>query len=109
MAVGQMANLRQFYVSSKPKSSRRAFVEAYRHLAKDVEPEWDPGRRTKVYKVPIDDIRNHMANAGILEDDARSRKDFSIVKQELVLPGSDQQFIAEGNLIWENRPFFFKK
>ena len=94
---------------SKTERLRRAFRMAYDDLAKNVESTLGKDRRTKVYKVPIDDIRNHMANAGILEDDARSRRDFSAVKQELVLPGSDQQFVAEGNLIWENRPFFFKK
>ena len=88
---------------------RRAFVEAYRHLSNEVEPTFGKDKRTKVYKVPISDIRNHMANAGILEDDSRSRKDFSLVKQDLVMPGSDQKFMAEGNLIWEQLPYFFKK
>jgi len=94
---------------SKMERLRRAFVEAYRHLSNEVEPTFGKDKRTKVYKVPISDIRNHMANAGILEDDSRSRKDFSLVKQDLVMPGSDQKFMAEGNLIWEQLPYFFKK
>ena len=94
---------------TKTERLRRAFRMAYDDLAKNIEPTLGKDRRTKVYKVPIDDIRNHMANAGILDDDARSRKDFSTVKQDLVMPGPDQQFVAEGNMIWEDRPYFFKK
>jgi hypothetical protein len=52
---------------SKTERARRAFVEAYRHLSNDVEPTLGLDRKSKVRKVRVTDIRDHMRTCGMLD------------------------------------------
>jgi AAA domain-containing protein len=97
---------------SKLERLRRAFVEAYHHLANDVEPTLGKDRRTKVRKVPIGAISDYLINGEMLENDRQSQKDFNAVKQELLAPGPGRKFIADMGQIWALHPeqsFEFKK
>jgi len=97
---------------SKLERLRRAFVEAYHHLANDVEPTLGKDRRTKVRKVPIGAISDYLINGEMLENDRQSQKDFNAVKQELLAPGPGRKFIADKGKIWALYPeqsFEFKK
>ena len=104
---------------SKPKKAGRpspnlearrdGFVEAYQHMANDVEPVWGLDKRTKVRKVPVRAIHEHMMSAGLLDDDPRNRR-FRELKLEMVAPKTGR-FIERDGMVWllyPERPFTFR-
>ena len=84
--------------SPNMEARRNGFVEAYQHIANDVEPVWGLDRRTKVRKVPVQAIHEHMRSAGLLDDDLRNRR-FSELKLEMVAPKTGR-FIERDGMLW---------
>jgi hypothetical protein len=96
---------------SKTERTRRAFVEAYHHLANEAEPTNGLDGKTKVRKVKVEDLRDRMRDCGMLDcyDSSvellpAAKTLFSTVKAELIAPGKDRAFIEFKGLIWRLYP-----
>ena len=93
---------------SKTERTRRAFTEAYHHLANDVEPSSGLDGKSMVRKVRGDAIRDHMRDSGMLDcEDGKpdvltngAKELFNRVKRELIAPGLWREFIELRGLVW---------
>ncbi len=103
--------------SSKAARARRAFVEAYHQLASDVSDTAGLDGKSKVRRVTVEAIRDHMRDCGALDCHDGStillpsaKVLFSTVKGELIASGKGQAFIERKGLVWAlypDRPFNF--
>ena len=87
---------------SKTERARQAFIEAYHHLANDVEPTNGQDGRTKVRKVKVEDLRDRMRDCGMLDRWGDNSNElaptakvlFSKVKAEMIAPGKDRASLS---------------
>jgi hypothetical protein len=101
--------------STKTERARRGFVEAYHHLSNDVEPTPGLDGKSKVRKVKVGDLRDHMRDCGMLDrwgDNSNeltpsAKTLFSTVKAELLEQRTFVEFKGQIWLLYLERPLDF--